>query len=58
MFKDDPATTALLEKLGEESVNSASYASLGEQAISSIMRVRMILVYFVMQVSSVRRVIA
>jgi len=50
-FKDDPATTDLLQSLGKESVNSAAYASLGEQAISSIMRVRMILIYFVMQIS-------
>ena len=50
VFSVDEETVALLAKLDQESKNSQDYGSLGQQIVASIMRVRMILVYLVMQI--------
>jgi len=51
IFTSNDEMEELLETASVESQNADSYAKLGEQFIATIMRVRMVLVYFMMQIA-------
>ena len=51
IFSSNDEMKELLSTANVESKNAESYGNLGEQMIASIMRIRMVLVYFMMQVA-------
>mmetsp|Transcript_24018 Transcript_24018/g.50076 ORF Transcript_24018/g.50076 Transcript_24018/m.50076 type:complete len:1092 (-) Transcript_24018:48-3323(-) len=50
---DNQEMKDVLDTAKEESQNAESYGNLGEQTIASLMRVRMVLIYFLMQIALV-----
>ena len=51
IFSNNDEMEEMLKTANTESQNAESYGNLGEQMIASVMRIRMVLVYFMMQVS-------
>ncbi|GMI17260.1 hypothetical protein TrLO_g13403 [Triparma laevis f. longispina] len=51
VFEDNDEMEEMLATANRESQNAESYGELGEQLMATIMRIRMVLIYFMMQIA-------